>query len=136
MGFHAANLDHNPDLVVVGNVVRSTYEEAEAVIARDSPNELSRALGARFLDGKRNIVVAGTAGKTTTTAIGAWLLDAAERRPGFLVGGVVAGFDRTARPAAGDHFIIEGDEYDTAFFDKGPKFLHYRPTTTILTSIR
>ena len=79
--------------------------------------------------------MAGTHGKTTTTAIGAWLLDAAERRPGFLVGGVVAGFDRTARPASGNHFIIEGDEYDTAFFDKGPKFLHYRPTTTILTRI-
>ena len=136
VGFHAANLDHNPDLVVVGNVVRSTYEEAEAVIARDLPyTSFPALLGARFLDGKRNIVVAGTHGKTTTTAIGAWLLDAAERRPGFLVGGVVAGFDRTARPAAGNHFIIEGDEYDTAFFDKGPKFLHYRPTTTILTSI-
>jgi UDP-N-acetylmuramate: L-alanyl-gamma-D-glutamyl-meso-diaminopimelate ligase len=135
-GFHAHNLDHNPDLVVVGNVVRSSYAEAEAVRERDLPYmSFPSLLGARFLEGKRSIVVAGTHGKTTTTSIAAWLLEAAERKPGFLVGGVVANFDRTARASGGNHFVIEGDEYDTAYFDKGPKFLHYRPTTAILTSI-
>ena len=135
-GFHASNLDHNPDLVIIGNVVRATYEEAEAVQQRDLPYmSFPSLLGARFLEGKRNIVVAGTHGKTTTTSIAAWLLEAAGQKPGFLVGGVMANFDRTARASGGDHFVIEGDEYDTAHFDKGPKFLHYRPTTAILTSI-
>jgi len=135
-GFNAENLSHNPDLVIVGNVVRSSYEEAQAVVERDLPfMSFPSLLGARFLEGKRSIVVAGTHGKTTTTSIATWLLEAAGRQPGFLVGGVVAGFDRTARAAQGDHFVIEGDEYDTAHFDKGPKFLHYRPTTAILTSI-
>ena len=136
VGFSAENLSHAPDLVVIGNVVRSTYEEAEAVVARDIPYiSFPALLGARFLSDTRNIVVAGTHGKTTTTAIASWLLEAAGRKPGFLVGGVVAGFDRTARASAGQHFVIEGDEYDTAYFDKGPKFLHYRPATAILTSI-
>ncbi len=135
-GFNERNLDHNPDLVVIGNVVRSTYEEAETVVKRDLPfMSFPSLLGARFLSGKRNIVIAGTHGKTTTTSIATWLLEVANKGPGFLVGGVVTGLDRTARAAKGDHFVIEGDEYDTAFFDKGPKFLHYRPTTAILTSI-
>jgi len=135
-GFKASNLDHNPDLVVIGNVVRSTYEEAEAVISRHLPfMSFPALLGARFLSGKRNIVVAGTHGKTTTTSIATWLLEVAQQKPGFLVGGVVAGLDRTARASEGEQFVIEGDEYDTAFFDKGPKFLHYRPVTAILTSI-
>ena len=135
-GFRADNLNHNPDLVIVGNVVRASYEEAETLVERDLPYmSFPSLLGARFLADKRNIVVAGTHGKTTTTAIAAWLLEAAGTQPGFLVGGVVSGFDRTARAARGDHFVIEGDEYDTAHFDKGPKFLHYRPTTAILTSI-
>lgn len=136
VGFEAQNLDHRPDLVVVGNVVRRDYEEARALLASSLPyTSFPSLLGARFLEGSRNIVVSGTHGKTTTTSITAWLLDAAKRDPGFLVGGVVANFDRTARAGSGRFFVIEGDEYDTAFFDKGPKFLHYRPTTAILTSI-
>lgn len=136
VGFHKGNIAHKPDLVVVGNVVRAIYEEAQAVQASDIPYmSFPALLGARFLANTRNIVVAGTHGKTTTTSIIAWLLEAAGRHPGFLVGGVPGNFDRTARAAKGDHFVIEGDEYDTAFFDKGPKFLHYRPTTAILTSI-
>jgi UDP-N-acetylmuramate: L-alanyl-gamma-D-glutamyl-meso-diaminopimelate ligase len=135
-GFKASNLAHNPDLVVVGNVVRSTYEEAEAVVEKDLPfMSFPSLLGALFLEKTRNIVMAGTHGKTTTTSIASWLLEAAGKDPGFLVGGVVANFDRTARAGGGTHFVIEGDEYDTAHFDKGPKFLHYRPTTAILTSI-
>ena len=136
VGFHAENLDHRPDLVVVGNVVRRDYEEARALLASDLPyTSFPSLLGARFLERTRNIVAAGTHGKTTTTSIIAWLLEAAGRDPGFLIGGVAANFDRTARAGAGEFFVIEGDEYDTAFFDKGPKFLHYRPTTAILTSI-
>ena len=136
VGFHAANLDHRPDLVVVGNVVRKDYEEARALLASSLPyTSFPSMLGARFLEKTRNIVASGTHGKTTTTAITAWLLEAAGRDPGFLIGGVTANFDRTARAGGGQFFVIEGDEYDTAFFDKGPKFLHYRPTTAILTSI-
>jgi UDP-N-acetylmuramate: L-alanyl-gamma-D-glutamyl-meso-diaminopimelate ligase len=135
-GYHAANIAHAPDLVIVGNVVRAVYPEAEALLASDIPYMSFPALvGARFLAGRRNIVVTGTHGKTTTTAIAAWALESAGREPGFLVGGVMANFDRTARPGTGEPFCIEGDEYDTAFFDKGPKFLHYRPSTAILTSI-
>lgn len=136
VGFKADNLSVDPDIVVIGNVVRAVYEEAQAVVDSDTPYlSFPSLLGARFLAGKRNIVVAGTHGKTTTTSIAAWLLEAAGRKPGFLIGGVAANFDRTARASGGNHFVIEGDEYDTAFFDKGPKFLHYRPTTAILTSI-
>lgn len=136
VGYEPRNLDPTPDLVVIGNVVRSVYPEAQAVLERDLPHmSFPGLLGARFLEGKRSIVVAGTHGKTTTTTVATWLLEAAGRDPGFLVGGVPGNFDRTARAARGSHFVIEGDEYDTAFFDKGPKFLHYRPQTAILTSI-
>jgi UDP-N-acetylmuramate: L-alanyl-gamma-D-glutamyl-meso-diaminopimelate ligase len=131
-GYVASNLDHTPDLVIVGNVVRSSYPEAEALLQSDIPYmSFPALLGARFISDKRCIVMAGTHGKTTTSAIAAWLLEAAGKAPGFLVGGVMANFDRTARACDGDHFVIEGDEYDTAFFDKGPKFLHYRPTTVV-----
>ncbi len=136
VGYVPENLDDTPDLVVIGNVVRKTYAEAEAVLDRDLPYmSFPGLLGARFLDGLRSIVIAGTHGKTTTTTIATWLLEAAGRDPGFLVGGVPGNFDRTARAGGGTHFVIEGDEYDTAFFDKGPKFLHYRPRTVVLTSI-
>ncbi len=135
-GFKAENLDHKPDLVVVGNVVRASYPEAQALLASDLPYlSFPGLLGARFLADRRSIVVAGTHGKTTTTALTAWLLEAAGRNPGFLVGGVARNFDRTARAGSGPQFVIEGDEYDTAFFDKGPKFLHYRPQTAIITSV-
>ena len=135
-GFEASNLDHRPDLVVVGNVVRAVYPEAEALLASDIPYcSFPELFAERFLRDAHNIVVAGTHGKTTTTAVGAWLLEAAGREPGFLVGGVAKNFDRTARVGGGRVFVIEGDEYDTAFFDKGPKFLHYRPSTAVLTSV-
>jgi UDP-N-acetylmuramate: L-alanyl-gamma-D-glutamyl-meso-diaminopimelate ligase len=135
-GYKAENLNPRPDLVVVGNVVRATYPEAEALLASDIPYlSFPGLLEARFLPGRRDIVVAGTHGKTTTTALTAYLLEAAGRDPGFLIGGMAVNFDRTARTGTGRQFVIEGDEYDTAFFDKGPKFLHYRPTTVILTSI-
>jgi len=135
-GFNAGNLDCNPDLVVIGNVVRAVYEEAEAVIERDLPYcSFPELFGAWFLDNAHSVVCAGTHGKTTTTSIAAWLLQGAGLEPGFLIGGVAKNFDRTARAGGGDFFVVEGDEYDTAFFDKGPKFLHYRARTAILTSV-
>ncbi|MCB9681446.1 MAG: UDP-N-acetylmuramate:L-alanyl-gamma-D-glutamyl-meso-diaminopimelate ligase [Alphaproteobacteria bacterium] len=135
-GFVASNLDHTPDLVVVGNVIRQAYDEAQALLARDLPyTSMPSLLGARWLDDAHSIVVAGTHGKTTTTAITAWLLDAAGREPGFLIGGIAKNFPRTARTGAGAVFVVEGDEYDTAFFDKRPKFVHYRADTAILTSV-
>ncbi|TVQ93859.1 MAG: UDP-N-acetylmuramate:L-alanyl-gamma-D-glutamyl-meso-diaminopimelate ligase [Deltaproteobacteria bacterium] len=135
-GWKASNLDHEPDLVVVGNVMRAEYEESQATISRDLPYcSFPHLLGERFLRDAHSTVIAGTHGKTTTTAITAWLLEAAGLNPGFLIGGIVANFPRTARAGGGEHFVIEGDEYDTAFFDKQPKFLHYRPDTVVLTSV-
>jgi len=135
-GFVAANLDHQPDLVVVGNVIRAIYDEAQALVTSDIPYcSFPHVLGELFLEQARCVVVTGTHGKTTTTAIAAWLADACGLAPGYLVGGLVLGWDRTARAGAGSHFVIEGDEYDTAFFDKSPKFLHYRANTAILTSV-
>jgi UDP-N-acetylmuramate: L-alanyl-gamma-D-glutamyl-meso-diaminopimelate ligase len=136
VGYNASNLSPRPDLVIVGNVIRAVYEEAQELIGSDIPYmSFPSLLGSMFLEGKKSIVVAGTHGKTTTTSIIAWLLEAAQRKPGFLIGGLTSNFSRTARAAEGDFFSIEGDEYDTAFFDKGPKFLHYRPHTAILTSV-
>ncbi len=140
-GFKPTNLDHRPDLVVVGNVVRAVYDEARALLSSDLVwCSMPQLLGVLFLEGTRPLVVAGTHGKTTTTAICTWLLERAGRVPGYLVGGVPANLDRTARacgaaPGVPRHFVVEGDEYDTAFFDKRPKFLHYRPRTAIVTSV-
>ena len=135
-GYQASNLDHAPDLVVVGNVIRAVYEEAEALVAGDLPYcSFPHLLGELVLNDARSIVVAGTHGKTTITAITTHLARAAGLNPGWLVGGVVQGLDRSAHKGSGDLFVIEGDEYDTAFFDKQPKFLHYHANTAILTSV-
>jgi UDP-N-acetylmuramate: L-alanyl-gamma-D-glutamyl-meso-diaminopimelate ligase len=135
-GFVAKNLDHKPDLVVVGNVIRAEYEEAQALLGSDIPYmSFPQVLGELFLRDSHSVVVAGTHGKTTTTSIAAHLLDQGGLAPGFLIGGIAKNFDRTARAGRGTHFVVEGDEYDTAFFDKGPKFLHYKPRTVILTSV-
>ena len=135
-GYVAANLEPRPDLVVVGNVMRADYEESKALLASDIPYvSFPQLLGLRFLASAHSIVIAGTHGKTTTTSIVAWLFEHAGRAPGFLIGGVAKNFDRTARAGAGDYFVVEGDEYDTAFFDKGPKFWHYQPKTAIVTSV-
>ncbi len=135
-GFVASNLDPAPDLVVVGNVVRPVYEEAEALMARDLPyTSMPALLGDRWLRPAHGVVVTGTHGKTTTTALTAWLLSSGGLDPGFLIGGVAKNFERTARAGAGSWFVIEGDEYDTAFFDKRPKFMLYPAKTAILTSV-
>ncbi|RMG12293.1 MAG: UDP-N-acetylmuramate:L-alanyl-gamma-D-glutamyl-meso-diaminopimelate ligase [Deltaproteobacteria bacterium] len=135
-GFSAENLEPPPDLVVVGNVVRRANPEADAMRARRLPHlSFPEALGALFLDTRHPIVVAGTHGKTTTTALVTWLLRTAGLDPSFLVGGVPKNLGRPSQLGRGQHFVVEGDEYDTAYFDKRPKFLHYRPQTAILTSL-
>ena len=135
-GYRAANLDPAPDLVVVGNVIRRENPEAQAVLARDLPRlSLPEALN-RFLVGDReSIVVAGTHGKTTTTALISWLLYDLGLDPGFMVGGIARNFQTNYRVGRGRYVVLEGDEYDTAFFDKRPKFIHFHPRAAVLTSI-
>ncbi|HEV8674101.1 MAG TPA: Mur ligase family protein, partial [Methylomirabilota bacterium] len=135
--YSPANLDSaKPELVIIGNVVRRVNPEATAVRERRLPQmSFPAALGAFFLRDRHPIVVVGTHGKTTTAALMAHVLVAAGRDPSFLVGGVCRNYGANYRLGAGPHVVVEGDEYDTAYFDKGPKFLHYRPRTAILTSI-
>ncbi len=135
-GYAPENLEPAPDLVVVGNVIRRENPEAQAVLALDLPRlSLPEALN-RFLVGDRqSIVVAGTHGKTTTTALVAWLLYATGRDPGFMVGGIARNFAANYRTGGGPYVVLEGDEYDTAFFDKRPKFVHFKPHLGVLTSI-
>jgi len=135
-GYRAEHVGSRPDLVVIGNAVSRGNPEAQAVLSENIPYiSFPQALG-RFLIGARtSLVVAGTHGKTTTTALAAWVLTGAGLDPGFFVGGVPLNFGSGWKVGSGDHIVIEGDEYDTAFFDKGPKFLHYRPRHVILTGI-
>ena len=135
--YDPANLDLvKPDLVVIGNVIRRVNPEATEVRARRLPQmSFPAALGSLFLRKRHSVVVAGTHGKTTTSALLGHVLADAGRDPSFLVGGVTRNYDANFRLGAGPHFVVEGDEYDTAYFDKGPKFLHYRPRTAILTSV-
>lgn len=135
-GFDAAHLSHHPDLVVVGNAVSKDNSEVVAVGKMDlcycsMPQAVNRFAAA----GKRQVLIAGTHGKTTTASIMAWILYRAGRDPSFLIGGILADFNSNYRTGEGDPIVIEADEYDTAFFDKGPKFLHYTPEAAIVTSI-
>ncbi len=136
-GYRRANLDHRPDLVVVGNAITRVNPEAQALLATDLDyTSFPEALHALYLSRRHPVVVTGTHGKTTTTAVLAWCLLHAGRDPGFLVGGVMKNLGSSFRGGAeGAPFVIEGDEYDTAFFEKTPKFLHYGPRTAILTSV-
>jgi len=142
-GFDPAHLDADafssgrvPDLIVIGNAVRPDNPEAQAAIASGIPyRSFSDALYELAMADKHRIVVTGTHGKTTTTSITAYLLLATGRDPSLLVGGISLDFDGSFREGAGAHFVVEGDEYDTAFFDKTPKFLHYHPSSLILTSV-
>ena len=135
-GFRAENLDWKPDCVVVGNVCRKDQVEVVAAGERGIPLESFPSLFAKlFLGDKHAVVVAGTHGKTTTSSLLAHVLTDAGRDPSFLIGGVPLNFRQSWRLGAGPEFVVEGDEYDTAFFDKGSKFLHYRPRTAIVTSV-
>jgi UDP-N-acetylmuramate: L-alanyl-gamma-D-glutamyl-meso-diaminopimelate ligase len=125
-----------PDLVIVGNAAAVTNPEAAAVLEMDLPyTSMPEAIYELFIKGKHSIVVTGTHGKTTTTSLMAWILEAARRDPSFVVGGIPVDFGSNFKLGGGDHFVIEGDEYNTAFFDKGPKFLHYHANTLIVNNI-
>jgi UDP-N-acetylmuramate: L-alanyl-gamma-D-glutamyl-meso-diaminopimelate ligase len=134
--FAEANLQPRPDLVVVGNALSRGNVELERVLDDRIPFcSLPQILHDEFLVGKEVLVVAGTHGKTTTTSMLSWIFETAGLQPSFLIGGIAENFGRSFGLGAGKHFILEGDEYDTAFFDKGPKFLHYFPDSVILTSV-
>jgi UDP-N-acetylmuramate: L-alanyl-gamma-D-glutamyl-meso-diaminopimelate ligase len=134
--FDAKNSNPRPDLVVVGNAISRGNVELEEVLDQRIPFcSLPQLLHDEFLRGKEVLVVAGTHGKTTTTSMLAWIFHYAGLQPSFLIGGIAENFGSSFHLGAGQHFILEGDEYDTAFFDKGPKFLHYFPDAVILTSV-
>ncbi|MEC9073000.1 MAG: UDP-N-acetylmuramate:L-alanyl-gamma-D-glutamyl-meso-diaminopimelate ligase [Myxococcota bacterium] len=135
-GYEASNLAWAPDVVVVGNVVRPFFPEAAAVRQRGIPYcSLPQALAALFIDSRHSVVVTGTHGKTTTSSMTAWLLHESGLDPGFMIGGITGNFAANHRVSDGPTFVVEGDEYDTAYFDKGPKFLHYRPQSAAITNI-
>ena len=136
-GYRAENLRPAPDLAVIGNAISRGNPEVEYILDEKIPYcSMAQLIEEYFLAGKSSIVVAGTHGKTTTTAMLAWIFQVAGRRPDFLIGGVAPNFgDGSYGLGGGEEFIIEGDEYDTAFFDKAPKFLHYHPEQLILTSL-
>jgi UDP-N-acetylmuramate: L-alanyl-gamma-D-glutamyl-meso-diaminopimelate ligase len=134
--FAEKNLDPRPDLVVVGNALSRGNVELERVLDERIPFcSLPQILHDEFLAGKEVLVVAGTHGKTTTTSMLAWIFESAGLSPSFLIGGIAENFGSSFGLGTGRHFILEGDEYDTAFFDKGPKFMHYFPDSLILTSV-
>jgi UDP-N-acetylmuramate: L-alanyl-gamma-D-glutamyl-meso-diaminopimelate ligase len=134
--FAAGNLEPRPDMVVVGNAISRGNIELEHILDQRIPFcSLPQILHDEFLRGKEVLVVAGTHGKTTTTSMLSWIFYSAGLQPSFLIGGIAENFGSSFQLGQGKHFILEGDEYDTAFFDKGPKFLHYFPDSVILTSV-
>jgi len=135
-GFDPEQLKARPDLVLVGNLMSRGMPIVEALL--DSGLKFMSGpewLGTEVLGNREVIAVTGTHGKTTTASMAAWLLHEAGLDPGFLIGGAPGNFARTARLGGGRHFVIEGDEYDTAFFDKNAKFLHYRARTVVINNI-
>ena len=135
-GFAAEHLSHGPDLVVVGNTVRRDNPEVQEMIRMGLPFcSMPQAVNRFVAAGKKALVVTGTHGKTTTSSLLAWVLWTAGLDPSFMIGGILKNFDCNYRLGQGPHLVLEGDEYDTAFFDKGPKFLHYPPAAAILTSV-
>jgi UDP-N-acetylmuramate: L-alanyl-gamma-D-glutamyl-meso-diaminopimelate ligase len=134
--FDAKNLEPRPELVVIGNAISRGNVELEYVLDQRIPFcSLPQLLHDEFLKGREVLVVAGTHGKTTTTSMLAWIFHSAGLDPSFLIGGIAENFGSSFRLGTGKYFILEGDEYDTAFFDKGPKFLHYFPDAIILSSV-
>jgi len=134
--FNEKNLDPRPDLVVIGNAMSRGNVELEHVLDQRIPFcSMPQLLHDEFLQDKEVLVVAGTHGKTTTTSMLSWIFHSAGLDPSFLIGGIAENFGSSFHLGQGKHFILEGDEYDTAFFDKGPKFLHYFPDAIIMTSV-
>ncbi len=135
-GFDEKHLDPAPDLVIIGNAMSRGNPEVEAVLEKKIPYLSSaEALKIFFIQGKSSIVVSGTHGKTTTSALTAWLLEAGGKDPSFMIGGIPKNFNQGYKLGASDLFVVEGDEYDTAFFDKAAKFFHYLPHTLIINNI-
>jgi len=135
-GFDPANLDYRPDLVVVGNTVSRDNVEVEKMVDMGlNFCSMPQALN-RFLVGAgKSLLVTGTHGKTTTSSLMAWILYTAGLDPSFMIGGILKNFASNYRIGQGGYVVIEGDEYDTAYFDKGPKFLHYSPAAAVMTSV-
>ena len=134
--FDPANLEPNPDIVVVGNAISRGNPELEAVLDRRLRYTSSaNVVKEEFLRGRHVLAVAGTHGKTTTSALLAWLLESAGLNPSFLIGGVCENFGTSFRLTESEYFVIEADEYDTAYFDKGPKMWHSLPQTAVLTNV-
>src|SRR5579863_4034520 len=134
--FDAAHLTPAPDLVIVGNIIARGNPELEETLERKIPyRSMPEILEEVFLPGKHSIVISGTHGKTTTTAMLAWIFHSAGKHPTFLVGGVAENFGRSYGLDVGPEMILEGDEYETAFWDRGPKFFHYHPDDLIVTAL-
>jgi UDP-N-acetylmuramate: L-alanyl-gamma-D-glutamyl-meso-diaminopimelate ligase len=135
-GYRAENIPADADVVVIGNAIKRGNPEVEAVLSRKILYlSLPEVLRNYFLRGRHNLVVTGTHGKTTTTALLAWIMEKAGRKPGYLIGGLPKNFGQGARLNDSKYFVIEGDEYDTAFFDKRSKFVHYLPELVIVNNI-
>jgi UDP-N-acetylmuramate: L-alanyl-gamma-D-glutamyl-meso-diaminopimelate ligase len=135
-GYKADNLQPRPDFVIVGNVISANNEEAQELLRSGIPyTSLPKAMGEYIIENRESVVISGTHGKTTTTSMMAWAAENAGVKPGFMIGGIPKNFSQSFKNPEGNYFIIEGDEYDTAFFDKVPKFIHYRPKHVILTSV-
>jgi UDP-N-acetylmuramate: L-alanyl-gamma-D-glutamyl-meso-diaminopimelate ligase len=135
-GYSPSHLHPLPDLVIVGNVITRDNPEAGELLRLGIPYlSMPQALRRFAMQGKKSIVIAGTHGKTTVSALTAWILETAGTYPSFMIGGIARNFQRNFKLGNGTYFVIEGDEYDTAFFDKGPKFLHYDPYLVAITNI-
>lgn len=134
--FSEKNLEPRPDLVIIGNALSRGNPEIEYILDRKIPyRSLPQALEEFFVPGRDPLVVTGTHGKTTTTSLLAWIFHVAGRRPDFLIGGIAENFGKSYGLGGGSEIILEGDEYDSAFFDKAPKFLHYHPQELVITSL-
>jgi UDP-N-acetylmuramate: L-alanyl-gamma-D-glutamyl-meso-diaminopimelate ligase len=135
-GYKPEHLQPPPDCVIVGNAIPRGNAELEAALNQKLLyRSQAEVVKEEFIRGRRSLVVAGTHGKTTTTSIAAWVMDQGGLNPSFLIGGVAQNFGVSFRVTNSEHFIIEGDEYDTAYFDKGPKFMHYLPEIAIVNNI-
>jgi UDP-N-acetylmuramate: L-alanyl-gamma-D-glutamyl-meso-diaminopimelate ligase len=135
-GFQPGHLDYGPDLVVVGNAVSRTNPEVVRMLELELPYcSMPQAVCHFAAAGRRQVLVTGTHGKTTTSSLIAWLLQSAGLDPSFMIGGILSNFKSNYRLGHGPAIVIEGDEYDTAYFDKGPKFLHYQPDVAVVTSV-
>ena len=135
-GYKAENLHPKPDFVIVGNVISANNEEAQELVKLGIPfTSLAKAMGEFIIADRESVVISGTHGKTTTTSMMSWVAENAGVKPGFLIGGIPKNFSQSFKNPEGKFFIIEGDEYDTAYFDKVPKFIHYKPRHVILTSV-